>query len=312
MVKTMKKFFAAVLCITLLASALTATVFAADTVTATPTSSKVTVDGKSIAFGAYNIGGSNYFKLRDIAYALNGTEEQFDLEYYADENAIILKPDEAYTRVGGEMAAAASGKKNAVKTSTEVWYCGGDAVSMEAYNIDGANYFKLRDLGRACDFSVEYDAATNTIIIDTNKPYIIGSASDYESLTQAQRLEILGYDGFDIGNPWKPYSADYIYGFLAWYANDQYGLDITTEDVEEAIGDVYEATEYDGVGEHPLAGVSRFYHVCVQYGLYPTQEMRENMSDWRWTTGDYLIFGEKPTRAKGDSDSIDDYYKSRD
>lgn len=46
----------------------------AETITAKPTSSTVLINGKSFSFEAYNINGSNYFKLRDIAKALNDTE----------------------------------------------------------------------------------------------------------------------------------------------------------------------------------------------------------------------------------------------
>ncbi|MCR4770925.1 MAG: hypothetical protein K5855_01310, partial [Oscillospiraceae bacterium] len=38
---------------------------------------KLTCEGKSIECEKYNIDGSNYFKLRDIAYLLNGTVSQF-------------------------------------------------------------------------------------------------------------------------------------------------------------------------------------------------------------------------------------------
>ena len=31
-----------------------------------PTGSKLLVDGREVSFTAYNIGGNNYFKLRDI------------------------------------------------------------------------------------------------------------------------------------------------------------------------------------------------------------------------------------------------------
>ncbi len=40
---------------------------------AIPTKSRVLVNGKEVAFGAYNIDGYNYFKLRDLAMALSGT-----------------------------------------------------------------------------------------------------------------------------------------------------------------------------------------------------------------------------------------------
>ncbi len=46
----------------------------------------------------------------------------------------------------------------------------------EIYNINGANYFKLRDMaallnGTASQFSVNYDAATGTILIKTGEAY---------------------------------------------------------------------------------------------------------------------------------------------
>ena len=41
----------------------------------------------------------------------------------------------------------------------------GNEVSAEAYNIGGANYFKLRDLGSVLGFHVNYDAATRTVQI---------------------------------------------------------------------------------------------------------------------------------------------------
>ena len=43
----------------------------------------------------------------------------------------------------------------------------GKAVTPDIYNIDGNNYFQLRELGTALGFGVDYDAATNTAIITT-------------------------------------------------------------------------------------------------------------------------------------------------
>ena len=42
---------------------------------------KMYADGKEVQFEAYNINGSNYFKLRDVAYAMNGTSKQFDVRW---------------------------------------------------------------------------------------------------------------------------------------------------------------------------------------------------------------------------------------
>ncbi len=40
---------------------------------------------------------------------------------------------------------------------------------LEAYNINGSNYFKLRDLGDAVGFGVEFDQSTNSIHVSTGE-----------------------------------------------------------------------------------------------------------------------------------------------
>ena len=40
-----------------------------------------------------------------------------------------------------------------------------------AYTINSNNYFKLRDVGRAMNFDVTWNAAANAVYIDTNKGY---------------------------------------------------------------------------------------------------------------------------------------------
>ncbi len=55
--------------------------------------------------------------------------------------------------------------------SSQPIYVDGQKVSMTAYNIGGNNYVKLRDIGRAVDFGVTYDASTNSVCIDSTQPY---------------------------------------------------------------------------------------------------------------------------------------------
>ncbi len=55
--------------------------------------------------------------------------------------------------------------------STQPIYVNGQRVQMEAYSIHGNNFVKLRDIGRAVDFGVAYDAATNSVHIDSAQPY---------------------------------------------------------------------------------------------------------------------------------------------
>ena len=48
----------------------------------------------------------------------------------------------------------------------------GQAVSLEGYNINGNNYFKLRDLGKAMDFGVTWNNDSRTVEIDSNTGYV--------------------------------------------------------------------------------------------------------------------------------------------
>lgn len=142
----------------------TATTVTTEKVTAKPTSSKVTVDGKEVAFDAYNINGSNYFKLRDIAYVLDNSGSEFEVFYDETMKAINLTLDCNYTPVGGELAKGDGKVKTGVLNAAPI-YVAGLQADLSAYNIGGNNYFKLRDLGDKLGFSVEWNAEANTIEI---------------------------------------------------------------------------------------------------------------------------------------------------
>ena len=143
---------------------------------ASPTASTVSVDGTVIAFEAYNIGGSNYFKLRDLALTLSGTEKQFEVGYDNENKVITLTSGDPYTAVGGEMAKGTAGKKSA-SPSTSMMFFDDKMLGLEAYNIGGNNFFKLRDLMMVLDVYVGYDNATKAITLDTSKGYIAEGAS---------------------------------------------------------------------------------------------------------------------------------------
>ena len=140
------------------------------TLVAKPTSSTVLVNGENIAFDAYNINGNNYFKLRDLAYILSGTEKQFEASWDGANNAIVLTSDKPYTAVGGEMTGKGAEDKTPTPTNSKI-IMDGKEVQFTAYNIEGNNYFKLRDIGAAFDFGVDWDGANNTIVINTSKGY---------------------------------------------------------------------------------------------------------------------------------------------
>ena len=59
----------------------------------------------------------------------------------------------------------------AATLSSQPIYVDGQQASMTAYSIGGNNYVRLRDIGKAVNFGVTYDAATNSVHIDSTQPY---------------------------------------------------------------------------------------------------------------------------------------------
>ena len=70
----------------------------------------------------------------------------------------------------GPAAQAANIALTAAPTS-QTFYINGQQVQFEAYEIHGNNFVKLRDIGKAVNFGVEYHAADNTVHIVPDAPY---------------------------------------------------------------------------------------------------------------------------------------------
>ena len=129
-----------------------------------PSSQNVTVDGEAVDLEIYNIGGNNYFKLRDIAKLLDGTDAQFEVGYDEATRTVSVTTGESYTADGKELATGTD-KSASCLISNQPVTVNGEAASLEAYNLGGNNFFKLRDLGEALSFGVDYDEATRTVLI---------------------------------------------------------------------------------------------------------------------------------------------------
>ncbi len=126
---------------------------------------KLSVDGQEQSAEIYNIDGSNFFKLRDMAALLSGTGSQFSVSYDAASNEIVVKTGEAYTPVGGELASGSDQSASAVASAQSVQIDGKTVTDLTAYNIGGNNFFKLRELGGKLGFDVDYDASTSTMLV---------------------------------------------------------------------------------------------------------------------------------------------------
>lgn len=130
-----------------------------------PSTHVVTVDGERVDPQGYNINGYNFYKLRDIAYILNGTDSQFNVTWDGANNRIVLTDDAAYQEVGGEMTSSASAEIKNVSESDSTIVLDGKTLSLTGYRINGNNYYKIRDVGSALGFSVDFDPETEIVLI---------------------------------------------------------------------------------------------------------------------------------------------------
>jgi len=75
--------------------------------------------------------------------------------------------------IGASLPSAVMAAEDYLKAipSLQEFFVDGQRVELEAYSIGGHNYVKLRDIGRAVDFSVSYDPQTNSVIVVSGSPY---------------------------------------------------------------------------------------------------------------------------------------------
>ena len=129
------------------------------------------VDGERIACEKYNINDENYFKLRDIAYLLNGTGSQFSVNWDQENQVISVVTGEAYEPQNTELDLSFGDKSASAKVSTDKIMINGEfREDLAAYKLEGNNFYRLKDLGKVMGFQVNYDPASNTAIILSKDP----------------------------------------------------------------------------------------------------------------------------------------------
>lgn len=134
----------------------------------------VEVDGQSIQFQMYALesdgGLTNYVKLRDVAYVLSGTPAKFSVGY---DGIISITTGADYTGNGSEMTTPYSGDRAYQPGPSSVKVNGAD-VTLDAIVLTDDNggaytYFKLRDLGTALGFKVDWSGERG-VFIETGAP----------------------------------------------------------------------------------------------------------------------------------------------
>ena len=64
----------------------------------------------------------------------------------------------------------------------------GKEVQMEAYVINGNNYVKLRDIGKAVGFEVYWDSENGCVQVESGKPYVLDARAAVLGLAANERV----------------------------------------------------------------------------------------------------------------------------
>ena len=135
----------------------------AHAVNANRTLSNIYLNDNHVYIAGYNINGNNYFKLRDLADELSESANNFDVVWNETAKQVELITGKDYSGTTGNYNPDTSAV-NAVESSSKL-IINGKETNVTAYNINGNNYYKLRDLGENLGFDVRWQQETDTIFL---------------------------------------------------------------------------------------------------------------------------------------------------
>lgn len=133
-----------------------------------PATAKVSVNGNIVDMAGVMVSENNYYKIRDVAMVLSTGVNRFSVSWDSQKGAISITTGRKYSAVGGELSGNGNLSGAEVSYSEVLLIVNGAERRLGAYNIDGNNYFKIRDLADLIGFTVGWDSATGTVTIENN------------------------------------------------------------------------------------------------------------------------------------------------
>ncbi len=133
-----------------------------------PATAKVSVNGNIVDMAGVMVSENNYYKIRDVAMVLSTGVNRFSVSWDSDKGAIAITTGRKYTAVGGELSGNSDLGGADVSYNKVTLIVNGAEKTLDAYNIDGNNYFKIRDLADIIGFTVGWDASSGTVTIENN------------------------------------------------------------------------------------------------------------------------------------------------
>lgn len=236
------------------------------------------LDGKEVKIGGYLINSNNYYKLRDLAALLNGTDKQFNVIFDNEKKQIALELGKPYEKLDTDLQEMKHDKATA-KMVTNTILVDGKEVDLKAAFIDKNNYVKLRDLGTVVGFLVGYNKETKTIVVDTKSEAKVEEKTEEkkpEEKKEEKKEEVKNADPNATVEEIKAFLAD------SKLTND-YSINDNSELKEKEDGGRYiKFYSEDGV-EHnnPIAKYSKLYY--------------KNFMDQVKAQTEYMYSADKPT-----------------
>jgi|GEM_PF-1875743 len=166
---------------------------------AAPLEYALSVDGKQASIRAYAIKGGIYFKLRDLAMALNGSKKQFNISWSADENLVALITGKAYTPIGGEVHTSDHNQNALARPATAGFVIDGKPAAGLSYVVDNANYIRMSDLAATLRFEMSLNETLCRVDIRTtpeaSKTTLTGQIFDNISILKEGNTYTLDKEG---------------------------------------------------------------------------------------------------------------------
>jgi len=101
---------------------------------------------------------------------LRGSTKQISISYDSATKIIDNTTRSSYTPLGDELQDTLASSITALASAQQI-RLDGKVVNVVAYNIDGYNYLRLRDIATLLDFAVNYDEETRMVTLDLANAY---------------------------------------------------------------------------------------------------------------------------------------------
>lgn len=180
--------------------------YANETVSAQGSNQQLYLNDKNQNTVGFNIDDYNYYRLRDLASMLK--TENFNFSLWGDDKEIKVTMYKKYNEDETPKVINKVGeKKTAIKKPILLTLTKNDNTTSQeilVYNIDGYNYFRLRDIGAILGFDVDYNEVRNEAQIftrdferkpvETTKKVILGNErllEDFSYLVDGKKVGLI-------------------------------------------------------------------------------------------------------------------------